>query len=110
MSNAYPSKSGLVLDQQLVVQELSFRYEDYGMYSQSGSVVTVQMGPDLVLQIDSCEILIATGPSVRLNAPGNNAIIAGAVPSSNPTCAMQFTLFTPFAAGDVMRLQYRVQQ
>ena len=101
----YMSKSSLVADQQLVVQQLSIAFSDKGLFSQSGSVVTVDVG-EQVLQIDSAEVLKASGPSVVLNAPGSNAIVNG----SGTNTAMQLTLLAALASGDVLRLQYRTQQ
>ena len=101
----YMSKSSLVADQQLVVQVLVINFSDLGLYSQSGSVVTVELEEEC-LQIDSCEVLQAAGPSVLLNDPNNNAIVDGESHNS----AMQLTLASPLASGDVLRLQYRTKQ
>lgn len=96
----YMSKSSLVADQQLQVQELCVRFEDLGLYSASGNDVSVDVGEE-VLAVVCCLNLDASGPDCLLNDPSDNDA------SGN---VMTLTLPAPFAAGDVLVLKYITQQ
>lgn len=101
----YVSKSSLVADQQLRVQELCIGTSDLGLYSQSGSVVTVDVA-EQVLQIYTCIHCIDAGPNLVLSQAVDNVIVNG----SGTSTAMQLTLSSPMAANDVLILKYVTQQ
>lgn len=101
----YNSKSSLIADQQLKVQELSVRFSDLGLYEASGNDVAVEMG-ETVLAIVCCLNLDASGPDCFLNDPADNAISDG----DSDDSLITITLPAPFASDDVLVIKYITHQ
>lgn len=96
----YVSKSSLIADQQLQVQELCVRFEDLGLYSASGNDVSVDVG-EPVISLVACLDLDNSSPSCFMIAKSAQSV-SGSV--------MTVTLGGPFAANDVLILKYITQQ
>ena len=95
----FQSKDSKVLGQQLKVQEIAVRFADKGLYSASGSDVTVDLS-------EAHTIVSAThhdnsGPTVVM-------IAASAIATSSTSSTI--TLGAAFAANDVLVLKYIVTE
>lgn len=126
----YPSKSSLVLDQQLQVQELMIQVgTDLGLYTQAGAVVTTCLLGEPVLDIYSAELLpVSAGGDVVCTIAASNVILYTPAVVNSITVTpqnvsmlsstyhvgidsqMQITFASTPAAGDVLRLSYVTQQ
>ena len=97
----YMSKSSLIADQQLRVQELCVRFSDLGLYSASGNDVTVVLGENIeaVAAAMHCD---NSGPSVEL--------VAQADIDLSVDQEVTVTLAAPFASDDCLILKYIVQE
>lgn len=114
---SYVSKSSLVQDQQLVVQELDIMAgTDLGLYTQSGSTVTTCLMGEPVLLIYSAEVLPAAGGDVICNAADDNsivyvtAVVDGVTLNVDSQMVIDLAVYGPLMAGDVLRLKYTTQQ
>lgn len=101
----YNSKSSLIADQQLKVQELCVRFEDLGLYSASGSDVSVDVGEQVLASV-SCLHLDNSGPDCLMIAAADRVLSDGEATDSIITVS----LGAPLAANDVLILKYITQQ
>ncbi len=111
----YVSKSSLVQDQQLVVQELVIMFgTDLGLYTVSGDTVTTVLMGEPVEQIYSAETLLAAGGDVTCTPASSNTItyVTASVDgvTMNVDSQMVIVLGAAPLAGDVLRLRYTTQQ
>lgn len=96
----YNSKSSLIADQQLKVQELCVRFSDLGLYSQSGSTVTVDIG-ETPLEFVSVQHQDNSGPSCVLNPAASNSI---------SSTSLVMVLANALAANDCLIIKYITHQ
>lgn len=94
---SFLSSKAEIQNQQLKVQEVSIRFSDLGLYTASGSDVTVDLGeaPTIVsvLHLDN------SGPTCVMIAASAIAVSGNSV---------TVTLGAAFAANDILRIQYMV--
>lgn len=96
----YQSKDPAILGQQLKVQEVCVRFADVGLYTASGSVVTVDLGEELA----SVPVVLNCDNS----APSAILIAQSAVAVSGTEVAI--TLGAPFATNDALIIKYVVAE
>lgn len=96
---SYDSKDSKILKQQLQVQEVVIRFEDLGLYSSSGSVVTVDLGEaHTIVAVVDCD-----------NSAASIAYIAAAS-CVTTTTSVAITRAAAFAANDKLIIKYIVTQ
>ncbi len=95
----YQSTSSAILGQQLAVQEVCIRFGDIGLYSASGSVVTVDLGQaSTIVCVIHCD---NSGPTAVLNALASSVVTSTSV---------AITLANAFASSDVLIIKYIVNE
>lgn len=99
MSISYQSKDSLILGKQLAVQEVCIQFADVGLYSASGSVVTVNLQEaHTIVNVIHCDNSV---PSAVLTA------IASCVTTGT---SVAITLANAFAANDSLKISYIVTE
>lgn len=110
MGASYNAKDSTIFGQQLLVQELVVRYGDGGLYSVSGSVVTVNFNEPIEYVACALRCKDAT-PSVELVAQASIVITTTTVPGNfdqptTSTSSVAFTLASAFATNDCLIIKY----
>lgn len=97
----FQSKDVGILNQQLKVQEVSIRFEDTGLYTASGAVVTVPFNETIVdiVAVVHCD---DSGPTAQLVASASCVVSA--------STSMVITLANALAANDVLVIKYVTQE
>lgn len=99
MSISYQSKDSGILGQQLKVQEVCIRFADTGLYTASGSVVTVDLKEAATItNVIHCDNSI---PSAVLTALAS-CVVTGT--------SVAITLANAFATSDSLKISYVVTE
>lgn len=99
MSISYQSKDSLILGQQLAVQEVCIRFADTGLYTASGSVVTVNLYESCsIVNVIHCDNSV---PSAVLTALAS-CVVTGT--------SVAITLANAFATSDSIKISYIVTE
>ena len=94
----YNSKSSLIADQELRVQEVCIRFSDLGLYSVSGNDVTVELG----------ETLASVPVALHMDNSGPNCLLIAQSAVVISGSSVTVTLGAPFAASDSLVLKFIV--
>jgi hypothetical protein len=97
---SFLSKSAEIQNQQLRVQEVCIRFADLGLYTASGSDVTIDLG----------EVPVSKPHVLHLDNSGPTCVMIAASAIAISSNSITVTLGAAFAANDMLIVKYIVSE